>query len=196
MASRQPVETLDSIVCLLDAPEDVLAFALVCKRFYDVAHPRHTQYRAICCGPEEFEDLWIALAKDRTLAKNVRSITLYDRHRSLTLPHTPQRVPTAVIRHEVILPTTASRAGISRLVIASLRNTSSLNAFTFACHPDICAPRKGGSDSVWITLKETCSELRDVRVVNASGYDADESVATRRSTDQIGICTGTNLVYF
>ncbi|KAI0028089.1 hypothetical protein K488DRAFT_25437, partial [Vararia minispora EC-137] len=73
-----PPEVLDSIVACIDTRCDVLAFALVCRAFYAVAIPRHSEYRALR-APYADINLWRHLTERPDLAAGLRAVNVLER---------------------------------------------------------------------------------------------------------------------
>lgn len=71
-----PFEILESVVSEVDLPVDLLQLALACSGFASIIIPRHLYYRVIQHSVESGSCIWEALAKDKDLARNVRTLEL------------------------------------------------------------------------------------------------------------------------
>ncbi|KAF8308882.1 hypothetical protein DL93DRAFT_2231313 [Clavulina sp. PMI_390] len=75
---QQSVETLDAIALEIDKASDLLSLGLTCKAFYALVSPRHIRFRVIRARLEDRRLLpvWDLLARDKTLARNVRVLDI------------------------------------------------------------------------------------------------------------------------
>ncbi|KDQ49697.1 hypothetical protein JAAARDRAFT_101049, partial [Jaapia argillacea MUCL 33604] len=70
---RVPLETINSIIDLIDDRSDILSLALTCKSFAKHLIPSILDYREIR-APFELSQIWRHLANNPTLARRVREI--------------------------------------------------------------------------------------------------------------------------
>ncbi|KAL1744886.1 hypothetical protein HDZ31DRAFT_37623 [Schizophyllum fasciatum] len=157
--ARQPAELLDAIAGHLDAPADLRALALTCRRLRAVVVPRHAQYRAVR-APASALRVWHHLAVSRALAANVRVAEVLDERAgagALVVPAAARGVAEAALestddelgRHEkqgrFLARALARMVNLTELVWSSNHSPASV-------------------DGVWPTLLKHCSSLREVRV--------------------------------
>lgn len=90
-----PFEVADAIASHIASPRDLLSLALTCKWLAAIIIPHHNQFRIIRCSVLEGFRIWILLAKDHTLAQNVRFIDIVPRRASARTVQRSPRVPFA-----------------------------------------------------------------------------------------------------
>ncbi|TFK65086.1 hypothetical protein BDN72DRAFT_801569 [Pluteus cervinus] len=66
-------ELIDEILCHIDKPRDLTAFALASHLCANIAIPRHTEYRVICITRQR-PNLWKHLARYPNLTSNIREV--------------------------------------------------------------------------------------------------------------------------
>lgn len=73
-----PPELLNSVVDAIPERRDLLSLALVCSTLCEIIIPGQLQYRVLIASEEEV-GLWACLAVRGHLARNVRSVQIFDR---------------------------------------------------------------------------------------------------------------------
>ncbi|KAL1730571.1 hypothetical protein EV714DRAFT_210650 [Schizophyllum commune] len=157
--TRQPTELLDTIVGYLDAPADLRALALTCRRFHAIVVPRHAQYRVVR-APASALRVWHHLATQRGLAANVRVVEVLDERvgaGALVVP------AAAKLMADTDLESTddelARHDKQGRFLLRALAKMVNLTEFMWSSNHS-----PSGVDDVWPTLLKHCLNLRQVRV--------------------------------
>ncbi|KAF4575492.1 hypothetical protein EYR40_004770 [Pleurotus pulmonarius] len=182
--TRQPTEILDAIAFHIDAPSDLLSLSLSCKRLHDIVIPRHLSYRVIRCKPSSIS-VWNHLATHRSLAQNVRYLTVIDERCGAS----ELKLPYGVMgTSDTDLESTDDELGLhakhERYMVSALARLSTLNAFTWTCNHSPVA-----IDQIWGVLQR-CKTLREVQIsdnllfageVDATDSDDETSITTSGS---------------
>lgn len=157
---KAPPELIDAIACQVYSPHDVLSLALTCNYVASVLIPRHAQYRVIRCSPLEGYHLWTLLRQDKSLARNVRILHLYDMfespqndtplRRRVPLAFVPFSTPISLFGTKALFPPGCggNTPGASvelvaeRALIGAIRNMVELGSFTWTAHHPLIDSRR------------------------------------------------------
>ncbi len=178
--TRQPTEILDAVAFHIDAPSDLLSLSLSCKRLHDIVIPRHLSYRVIRCKPSSIS-VWNHLATHRSLAQNVRYLTVIDERCGAS----ELKLPYGVMgTSDTDLESTDDELGLhakhEKYMVSALARLSTLNTFTWTCvHSPVAI------DQIWGVLQR-CKTLREVQISDnllfAGEVDATDSDETSVTT--------------
>ena len=167
-----PFETVDSIAFHVEGGRDLRSLALTCRTLADVVCPRHIQFRLIRCNVIVAEQLWSNLAKDRSLARNVRTLEIGYGWRGSR--YSPPRMPSNLKLRLGTVTFIDDRDGraahrkAERALIAAIKNMTELISFKWLEHfqvPVIDSRREGaGGDDIWTAL----SQLPALRHLNVN----------------------------
>lgn len=165
-----PNELLDQIVNLLDEPSDLLPLALASSRFCSIIIPRHLHYRHIRCSAQDGLKLWDALSKDKSLARNVRSLQL-QLSPPLRIPpiYTPSLDDVVkLVKRSSVEKVEAVDGDDERALLKGLKNMVNLAAFRWTMdHAHLQTvpldPENGDRSNIW-TVLSTLPTLREVEV--------------------------------
>jgi hypothetical protein len=141
-----PYETVDAIVFYVEGTQDLLSLALTCRTLADVVCPRHIQFRLIRCDVIMAHYLWNTLAKDRSLARNVRTLEIgfgWTRHIPPRIPSNPRPRLEAVTFPKV-----------ECTLIAAIKNMTELISFKWLERSQVPAIDSGRRDDIWTALKQ------------------------------------------
>ena len=141
-----PYETVDAIVFHVEGTRDLLSLALTCRTLADVVCPRHIQFRLIRCRVVAAHCLWNTLAKDRSLARNVRTLEIgfgWTRHFPPRIPSNPRPRLEAVTSLKV-----------ERSLITAIKNMTELTSFKWLERSQVPAIDSGHGDDIWTALKQ------------------------------------------
>ena len=108
--------------------------------------PRHIQFRLIRCHVLDAQNLWDTLAKDRSLARNVRTLEIgfgWTRHTPPRIPSNPRPRLQAVTFLKV-----------ERTLIAAIKNMTELVSFKWLerFHVPVIDSCRG--EDIWTALKQ------------------------------------------
>ena len=156
-----PFETVDAIVFHAECTRDLLSLALTCRTLADVVCPRHIHFRLIRCDVQVTEELWGILPKDRSLARNVRSLEIGFGWRLRR--YFPPRVPSNVTLRRGTVTFLDDRDGraaarkAERALTTATKNMTELISFKWletTQLPVIDSRREGpGREDIWAALK-------------------------------------------
>ncbi|KIY74110.1 hypothetical protein CYLTODRAFT_364451 [Cylindrobasidium torrendii FP15055 ss-10] len=170
LITQQPTEILDAIVYYIDAKQDLLNFAISCKRMHSVIIARHFDYRWIRCRVSSIR-VWNHLVVNRDLAKNVRRLEIMDERSTLA-----EVVPNSIMTTDTDLDSTDDElVGLDtkqeRFLVAALTKMTSLSTFIWSCNHSLMR-----IDNVWPTLLK-CRSLSDVQIKDNMIFSDCESAS-------------------
>ncbi|KDQ56729.1 hypothetical protein JAAARDRAFT_207810 [Jaapia argillacea MUCL 33604] len=128
-------EVIDQIIDFVDAPSDVRALALTCRRFKSILIPHHTHYRSFHLSLLQ-HDILDSFINRPALARNVRDLRV-------------ELVSTDATD-------SALRLGEEKLALA-IKHMRNLVSFYSSYHPS------SNKDLVWDSLRTSCPRLSSIR---------------------------------
>lgn len=170
-----PLDIIESILCHIDLPHDLLSVALTSRRWAALIIPRYIEYRQLWLR-EVDDKVWTHLAVRADLAANIREVRLMGE------PHKPRqwpdRSPKSFLHTSeglTSLVNSATDAVTQNPFIQALTNMKFLQSFTWI------DPPKQDRDDVF-TLLKSFGTLLDLKL-EITAFSPEDDIVIKRCID-------------
>ncbi|KDQ49685.1 hypothetical protein JAAARDRAFT_616176 [Jaapia argillacea MUCL 33604] len=175
--NRVPLETIDSIIDLIDDRSDILSLSLTCKSFARYLIPSILDYREIR-APFEMSQIWEHIADNPILARRVRKVRVTEDLSARALPWTIERGIRQSGRIELAEGDEAEGSFFDGL--ASMFRLVSFH-WGSPVRRDSCRYtfNRDGYDEVWGILADFCPGLKHLEISDVVNVLSDAALERR-----------------